>query len=101
MTSLAKFHKSMSRLFTSRISLTALFVLLLSSTLSAAEEGVPEAAQVNGTAVFIGWFVALAGSILALFFARKFFVWVVAQDEGDETMIKIAENVRPGGSGHI
>lgn len=101
MTSLAKIQKSLFRLSNFKIPFVTLLVLLLSTSAYAEESNVPEAARVNGTAVFLGWLVALAGSILALFFARKFFVWVVAQDEGDETMVKIAENVRQGARAYL
>lgn len=47
------------------------------------------------------WFVAFAGSLAALFFAWKFFTWVVAQDEGDEKMVYIAENVREGARAYL
>ncbi|GAB4139435.1 MAG: hypothetical protein Tsb009_08360 [Planctomycetaceae bacterium] len=47
------------------------------------------------------WAIALAGSIIALFFAWKFFNWMVAQDEGDEKMVAIAENVRQGARAYL
>ncbi|MBM79610.1 MAG: sodium-translocating pyrophosphatase, partial [Planctomycetaceae bacterium] len=39
--------------------------------------------------------------MLALFFAHKFFKWMVAQDEGDERMVEIAENVRQGARAYL
>ena len=47
------------------------------------------------------WLVALSGALAALFFAWKFFSWVVAQDEGDEKMVYIAENVREGARAYL
>ena len=58
-------------------------------------------AAVDESAVVIGWAVALAGSMLALFFAHKFFKWMVDQDEGDENMVRIAENVRQGARAYL
>jgi inorganic pyrophosphatase/K(+)-stimulated pyrophosphate-energized sodium pump len=53
------------------------------------------------TAVIILWCISIAGAISALFFAWKFFTWMVAQDEGDEKMIYIAENVREGARAYL
>jgi inorganic pyrophosphatase/K(+)-stimulated pyrophosphate-energized sodium pump len=64
-----------------------------------AQEG--EALQLNQTPIVFAWVVCLLGSLLALFFARKFFKWVVAQDEGDETMVKIADYVREGADAYL
>ncbi|MFK7818246.1 MAG: sodium-translocating pyrophosphatase [Planctomycetaceae bacterium] len=51
--------------------------------------------------VIVLWAIALSGAIAALFFAWKFFTWMVAQDEGDEKMIYIAENVREGARAYL
>jgi K(+)-stimulated pyrophosphate-energized sodium pump len=56
---------------------------------------------VNNGTVATYWAIALAGSLVALFFAWKFFNWMVAQDEGDETMVKIAESVRQGARAYL
>ncbi len=101
MTYLAKFKKNLFRLSIPKTLFMMLFILMLTNSVHAGEKGIPEAAQVSETAVFLGWAVSLLGSILALFFARKFFVWVVAQDEGDELMVKIAENVRQGARAYL
>lgn len=79
---------------------TAVMCILSASTVFAAEEtaGMPQA---NGIAVAFGWLVALAGSITALYFAYKFFNWMVAQDEGDENMVRIAEYVRQGARAYL
>jgi len=47
------------------------------------------------------WVVAFIGSLVALYFAWKFFHWMVEQDEGDEGMIKIAESVREGARAYL
>jgi K(+)-stimulated pyrophosphate-energized sodium pump len=51
--------------------------------------------------VIICWSIALLGALTALFFARRFFKWMMEQDEGDETMIFIAENVRQGADAYL
>jgi len=72
---------------------------MATSPLLAAET--PIGAEADEMAIAIGWGISLAGSLLALFFARKFFVWMVAQDEGDELMVEIAENVRKGAKAYL
>ncbi len=57
--------------------------------------------QVAQAPVVIGWLVALAGSVVALYFARKFFLWMVQQDEGDEVMVRIADHVRQGARAYL
>jgi len=47
------------------------------------------------------WFVAFSGALLALFYARNFFGWVISQDEGDAEMVKIARNVRDGANAYL
>ncbi|MDA1165525.1 MAG: sodium-translocating pyrophosphatase [Planctomycetota bacterium] len=47
------------------------------------------------------WFASLVGSLVALFFARRFFIWMVLQDEGDDDMIRIAEHVRQGADAYL
>ncbi len=84
-------------------SLAALTILTMPALVQAQEattEATPNL-EVNQTSLIIGWTIALLGSLAALFFAFKFFKWVVAQDEGDETMIKIAENVRQGANAYL
>jgi inorganic pyrophosphatase/K(+)-stimulated pyrophosphate-energized sodium pump len=80
-----------------------LLLSTITASASAAESGA-EAAKgtaVDPSAVGIAWGIAFAGSLLALFFARKFFVWMVAQDEGDERMVEIAEYVREGARAYL
>ena len=54
-----------------------------------------------GTIVAVGWGISLIGSIAALYFAWKFFHWMVAQDEGDATMVEIAGHVRDGARAYL
>jgi inorganic pyrophosphatase/K(+)-stimulated pyrophosphate-energized sodium pump len=61
----------------------------------------PDVAPASSIAAFFAWLVSLLGSLTALYFARKFFQWMVAQDEGDEKMVKIAENVRKGARAYL
>ena len=79
--------------------LVAAIVLASGGAVQAAESSGDQ--EVSQVPVVIFWAVALAGSMSALYFAHKFFKWVVAQDEGDETMIKIAEAVRQGARAYL
>ena len=47
------------------------------------------------------WILALAGSITALWFARKFFVTMMKADEGNEEMVSIAAAVREGANAYL
>ncbi len=47
------------------------------------------------------WGIALFGSLVALFFARKFYTWMMKQDQGNEDMIRIAGHVRDGSSAYL
>ena len=80
-----------------------IFFSLLSATSFGAEDGVKDAAAEfrNSSTVFIGWGIAMVGSIIALIFAFVFFKWMIAQDEGDELMVKIAEHVRQGSRAYL
>jgi K(+)-stimulated pyrophosphate-energized sodium pump len=81
-----------------KTSAAAIAVALASSTSAfAADAG----SGANEGAVATYWGLAMVGSLVALFFAWKFFNWMVAQDEGDETMIKIAESVRQGARAYL
>jgi len=75
-----------------------LVVTLTAGPAFAAEE---TAQKVNQGTVAVYWAVALVGALVALFFAWKFFNWMVAQNEGDEQMVKIAENVRTGARAYL
>ena len=56
---------------------------------------------VNQGMVASYWAVAMVGSLVALFFAWKFFNWMVGEDEGDEKMVEIAEHVRQGSRAYL
>ncbi len=79
-----------------------LFVLL-ATPLFAQEGTLPEkAAEVGGgISIFIGWLVALVGSLTALVFAFRFYNWMKEQNEGDERMIEIAQHVRDGANAYL
>ena len=72
--------------------------LLTAAPLFAAEG---EASGGSETAVCIGWTVAFVAAILALFWAYKFYGWMVQQDEGDERMVRIAGYVREGADAYL
>ena len=55
----------------------------------------------GGSAVAIGWVIAVIGSLVALALAYKFFLWMKEQDEGDERMVKIAGHVRDGANAYL
>ena len=49
----------------------------------------------------LGWGFCFFGALTALVFAFFFFRWMTQQDEGDENMIRIAENVRAGARAYL
>ncbi len=49
----------------------------------------------------IVWWIAPIGSIIALYFARKFYAEVKAADEGDPDMIEIANHVKEGAMAYL
>ncbi len=51
--------------------------------------------------VAICWLLSVAGSITALWFARKFYLWMMEQDEGNEEMVEIAQAVRDGADAYL
>ncbi|MBX3438710.1 MAG: sodium-translocating pyrophosphatase, partial [Planctomycetaceae bacterium] len=63
--------------------------------------GAATASQGGGFFVFLSWFVALAGSIVALVFAFRFYNWMKDQDEGDARMVEIAGYVRDGANAYL
>lgn len=79
-----------------RMALVSLSLILISTPLLAADSN-----EVPAAGVFLGWLVAVSGAIAALWFAYQFFKWMVAQDEGDELMIKIAGYVREGANAYL
>ncbi len=70
-------------------------------SLSSSVEEAAESAGVAEWPIVLGWGISLAGSIVALFFAWKFFNWMKAQNPGDEEMVKIAEHVRQGARAYL
>lgn len=75
-------------------------ITLVSSSPLLADDGGGGAAA-DATTVVLCWGIALAGSVIALIFAYRFFQWMVAQNEGDPLMIKIAEAVRQGARAYL
>lgn len=55
----------------------------------------------GGWQVVVGWLISLVASLMALFFAWRFYVWMAAQDEGSDEMIRIAEHVRKGARAYL
>ena len=60
-----------------------------------------EGAESGGVKLAVGWLICFIGALAALFYAWRFFTWMVAQDEGDERMVHIAENVRQGAAAYL
>jgi len=88
----------------SRRTLKTTFVLGLIPALNNVALASEEASALTAPqdlSVAIAWLVALGGSVLALFFAYRFFQWVLEQDEGDERMIAIAQHVRDGARAYL
>ncbi|MBT6155167.1 MAG: sodium-translocating pyrophosphatase [Planctomycetaceae bacterium] len=75
-------------------------ILTLCSNAAVAAEGV-YAKDVDQGPVYLGFTIAIVGSVIALIFAFKFFKWMVAQDEGNETMVRIAQHVRDGADAYL
>ncbi|VAX42460.1 Pyrophosphate-energized proton pump, partial [hydrothermal vent metagenome] len=102
------FSSWIKNLTAKRILMTGL-VPLLFLTLFSASTFAADSVAANGVAddfrnssmVYIGWGISMAGSIIALIFAYIFFKWMIAQDEGDELMVKIAEHVRQGSRAYL
>ncbi|HSG73409.1 MAG TPA: sodium/proton-translocating pyrophosphatase, partial [Planctomycetaceae bacterium] len=53
------------------------------------------------SAVRTGVGLSIFGALFALFFAYRFFRWMITQDEGDPLMIRIAESVRAGARAYL
>jgi len=79
--------------------LAAASILLLPDVVCA-QTGTEHSAG-NSPIVIGCWAASLVGALVALFFARRFFQWMVAQDEGDENMIRIADHVRAGADAYL
>jgi len=76
------------------------FFALIPLPLLAQETGVAISSATQ-TGVLFGWGITLLGALTALGFARKFFNWMVKQDPGNETMVKIAGHVRDGANAYL
>ena len=68
---------------------------------AASEEAIAAHAAGKSPMVIGCWVASLLGSLIALFFARRFFMWMVMQDEGDDEMVRIAEHVRQGADAYL
>ena len=79
------------------ISVFMLPVFAFSAAAMAAEG--PEAAEIVSTP--LSWFIAPIASLLALAFAWYFYKKVMAESEGTEKMIKIAQHVREGAYAYL
>jgi K(+)-stimulated pyrophosphate-energized sodium pump len=78
------------------------FLLGSPDALLAAEAASEETIAAGNSPMVIGcWIASLVGSLIALFFARRFFMWMVMQDEGDDEMVRIAEHVRQGADAYL
>ncbi len=70
------------------------------STLWAQEADGEAGSSFNSTEVLI-WTIAFVGSLVALFFAYRFFKDMMAADEGNDRMIEIAGYVREGANAYL
>ena len=95
-------HMNLKRQMKSLLTiLAAVFTigLLTPARLFAAEEG-GSGADTFALEITV-WSIALFSSLVALFFAHKFYKWMMAQDEGNEDMVRIAGYVRDGSSAYL
>ena len=67
----------------------------------AVAEGVHGKFHPGGFPVAFAWVIALVGALAALFYAWRFFTWMIEQPEGDGKMIYIAEKVREGANAYL
>ena len=86
---------------TSIAAITTLFCLAIANPAFAEDTGNADASSAPQLPIVMGWSVALISSLIALVFAFKFFKWMVAQDEGNELMVKIAGHVRDGARAYL
>ena len=92
---------SVKRFFLSTfVASTLLFFTMQSAFSSETGSGDAHVTQYHSS-VIISWLFSFSAAILALFFAYKFFSWVVKQDEGDEDMVRIAQHVRDGATAYL
>ncbi len=86
-------------------------LLFLTATVAtAAQEGAADTSSVQTensvigeaqTVEYIFWAILLAASLSALFFAFRFYKGMKEADEGNATMIEIAEHVRTGAAAYL
>lgn len=85
-----------------RVLLVLFLVFGFSTPAFALEEGsASETDSSLQTWIALCWAVSLVGSLVALFFAWKFFNWMKEQHAGDEKMVEIAEHVRKGARAYL
>ncbi len=104
-------NKRRSDLIVSKVLKSTVWVMLIafvacSATSAIAQDNADGAAAVASDAAARSpipgiWYCAPAFAIVALLFARKFYSEVMAADEGDENMIKIASYVREGAMAYL
>jgi K(+)-stimulated pyrophosphate-energized sodium pump len=76
-------------------------IIFLTAVLFAGPVWADDGARINQVPIVAGWLISLAGALTALYFAYKFFSWMIEQDEGDEGMVHIAEAVRQGARAYL
>jgi len=86
-----------------RVAAIALVTMVVMSVLATSTFA---ADTTNDTADFAGkdklyWGICLAASLAALAQAWVFFRWMMARDEGNETMVELAGHVRDGASAYL
>lgn len=86
-----------------RVVLVLGFLFGVTTPAFAQEEAAPTASADSSLEIWIGlcWAVSLVGSLVALFFAWKFYNWMKEQHPGDEKMVEIAEHVRKGARAYL
>ncbi|TWU13729.1 putative K(+)-stimulated pyrophosphate-energized sodium pump [Symmachiella macrocystis] len=84
------------------LAITALFTTPIFAQESAdANAALGASNQVSGAMIFMIWCLCFVASIAALWYAKKFYDWMITQDEGDEVMVKIAGHVRDGANAYL
>ena len=79
--------------------LAVMLAVLAMATPAWASEGATSGG--GGAMYVVFWVLALAGSIAALVFARKFFLTMIEADEGTDEMKEIAGHVRDGAYAYL
>ncbi len=76
-------------------------LICFAPAIAMAQETAPSAEDGGGTPIPPLWYLAPVCGIFALVMARKYYLEVVAADEGDADMIKIAGYVRDGAMAYL